>query len=55
MDGAANTIVDDSSFAGAAGLGAASCSDERVTLNVFWHFPQRMVRPWGPMRASSTL
>jgi hypothetical protein len=50
MDGAANTIVDDSSFAG-----AASCSDERVTLNVFWHFPQRMVRPWGPMRASSTL
>ncbi len=55
MDGAAKTIVDDSGFAGAAGLGAASGSDERVTLNVFWHFPQRMVRPWGPMRASSTL
>jgi hypothetical protein len=26
-----------------------------VTLNVFWHFGQRMVRPWGPIRASSTL
>src|SRR5205085_9928973 len=44
---------------GAAGMGAcsgtvAAGSAGRVTLNVFWHLPHRMVRPWGPTRASST-
>jgi len=43
----------------AAGLGAGGdiCgagAAGRVTLNVFWHFPHRMVRPCGPIRASST-
>jgi hypothetical protein len=44
--------------AGAGGIGACSgtvgSASARVTLNVFWHFPQRIVRPWGPIRASST-
>ena len=50
--------------AAGAGLGAGAaagtgfcCSGTApagMTLNVFWHFPQRMVRPWGPIRASST-
>ena len=43
----------------AAGLGAGGdiCgagAAGRVTLNVFWHFPHRMVSPCGPIRASST-
>jgi hypothetical protein len=36
------------------GAGAAPGADGSVTRNVFWHFPQRMVSPWGPIRASST-
>jgi hypothetical protein len=44
--------------AGAGGIGAWSgtvgSDSPLVTLNVFWHFPQRIVRPWGPIRASST-
>lgn len=45
-------VVGDGAFAGGdtAGFGAPA----RVTLNVFWHFPQRIVRPCGPIRASST-
>jgi hypothetical protein len=44
---------------GTAGFGAGGwfgmvAAGSRMTLNVFWHFPQRMVRPWGPIRASST-
>lgn len=40
---------------GAAGFAGAGCgAASRITLNVFWHFPQRIVRPCGPMRASST-
>jgi len=56
--GAANIIVccADGGRAGAA-CGAAvsgAPAGARVTLNVFWHLPQRMLRPCGPMRASST-
>jgi len=43
---------------GAGGTAARSWAVEGgsglVTLKVFWHLPQRMVRPWGPTRASST-
>jgi len=59
--GAANIIVccADGGWAGAAAatFGAAvsgAPAGARVTLNVFWHLPQRMLRPCGPMRASST-
>ncbi len=55
--GAANIIVCcvDGGRAGAAGATfGAAVSGARVTLNVFWHLPQRMLRPCGPMRASST-
>lgn len=43
----------------ATGLGGGgdTCgagAEGRVTLNVFWHFPHRMVSPCGPIRASST-
>jgi hypothetical protein len=42
---------------GAGGTGGWSCTvgsgSGLVTLKVFWHFPQRMVRPCGPIRASS--
>jgi hypothetical protein len=42
---------------GAGGTGAWPCAvgsgSSLVTLKVFWHFPQRMVRPCGPIRASS--
>jgi hypothetical protein len=59
-EGAANVIVAPSfgGGLGAGGLGGsvtASVATGLMTLKVFWHFPQRMVRPCGPMRASSTL
>jgi hypothetical protein len=40
----------------AAGIAAADAPFAAgfVTLKVFWHFPQRMVSPRGPMRPSST-
>ena len=41
----------------ALGAGGDICragAPGRVTLNVFWHFPHRMVSPCGPIRASST-
>jgi hypothetical protein len=61
-DGAAKIIVElpAGAFAGAAtggdgGAAAGGCgAGARVTLNVFWHLPQRMVRPCGPIRLSST-
>jgi hypothetical protein len=41
-------------FAGAGGCGSGAAAGGRITLKVFWHFPQRMVSPCGPIRASST-
>jgi hypothetical protein len=42
-------------LAGAGGgWGSGAAAAGRITLNVFWHFPQRMVSPCGPIRASST-
>jgi len=59
--GAANIIVVCAAdLPGGAGGGFAgmlapsAAADERTTLNVFWHLPQRMVSPCGPIRASST-
>jgi hypothetical protein len=61
--GAANIMVvcpaGDLPGAGGGGFtGTAGASGEagaaRTTLNVFWHLPQRMVSPCGPIRASST-
>jgi hypothetical protein len=59
--GAANIIVvcaadlPGGAGAGFAGMAAASpAAAGRTTLNVFWHLPQRMVSPCGPIRASST-
>src|SRR5439155_16536756 len=37
-----------------AGRAASAAAAGRTTLNVFWHLPQRMVSPCGPIRASST-
>jgi hypothetical protein len=45
LEGVAGRWVAGAAFASPAG---------RITLNVFWHLPQRMVRPCGPMRPSST-
>jgi hypothetical protein len=56
--GAANTMValDGGCFAGGGGSGGAAGAGAgaRVTQKVFWHLPQRMVRPCGPIRLSST-
>ena len=60
--GAANIIVCFADGGRAVGGGGAAfgasvsgaAAGTRVTLNVFWHLPQRMLRPCGPMRASST-
>jgi len=59
--GAANIIVvcaaglPTGTGAGFAGMAAPSAAAAgRITLNVFWHLPQRMVSPCGPIRASST-
>jgi hypothetical protein len=56
--GAANTMValDGACFAGGGGSGGAAggVAGGRVTRKVFWHLPQRMVRPCGPIRLSST-
>jgi len=59
--GAANIIVVCAAdFPGGAGAGLAGTAAPsavaagRITLNVFWHLPQRMVSPCGPIRASST-
>ena len=42
--------------AGGASLrgGSAAAARGGITLKTFWHFPQRMLRPCGPIRASST-
>jgi hypothetical protein len=37
-------------FCGGSGVAGAG----GITLKMFWHFPQRMLRPCGPIRASST-
>jgi hypothetical protein len=44
------------SFVGAGGTrgGSAAAAPGGITLKTFWHFPQRMLRPCGPIRASST-
>ena len=34
--------------------GSAAAAPGGITLKTFWHFPQRMLRPCGPIRASST-